>query len=317
MEMHSETQIISEEAVKPITNSTVENNKRSRKHRVSLYLPLCILLCHDAITKMGVISEIPTCSGFTSPITTTTTTTSVNNIAASRQKKTLHNTRFFEKRALSLSSNSMELRLSKYQYSAKDKGRQYRTSIHHQNHNLRYPHTRRQSYLFPKVSSHVIANSGSTILQMVPPSIAKSGGKSILTKEEFQEKVLSSDESIPPILVFFSAPWCGPCRLSIPVVKEIVKMFGSSSSIDGEAKNGPVMDNDQDTKLLEVVDVCTDDLPEVAEDSGVVSIPTIQLYYRGELKDTIVGCVAKNVLASAVKKFLEDIGYKVEDIDSL
>ena len=52
--------------------------------------------------------------------------------------------------------------------------------------------------------------------------------------------------------------------------------------------------------------MCTDDLPEIAADAGVVSIPTIQIYYRGEVQDTIVGCVAKKVLSMAVEKVLED-----------
>jgi thioredoxin 1 len=46
---------------------------------------------------------------------------------------------------------------------------------------------------------------------------------------------------------------------------------------------------------LDLVEVCTDDLPEVAAVAGVVSIPTIQMYYQGQLLDTIVGCVARNV----------------------
>lgn len=143
-------------------------------------------------------------------------------------------------------------------------------------------------------------------------AVTKSGGKPILTTAQFQIDVLELeaergdkvgkvsestdqiDESEKkdkkgnkyPTLVFFSAPWCGPCRLSNPVVKEIIKTF----------------------PRLNVVEVCTDDLPEVAEESGVVSIPTIQLYYEGQLLDTIVGCVAKNVLASAVKKVIDDLG---------
>jgi thioredoxin 1 len=90
-------------------------------------------------------------------------------------------------------------------------------------------------------------------------------------------------------MVFFTAPWCGPCRLSIPVVKEVLQQFKAQ---------------------IDVVEVCTDDFPEVASGSGVVSIPTIQLYYRGKIQDTIVGCVAANVLASSVGKALEDVGMK-------
>jgi thioredoxin 1 len=58
---------------------------------------------------------------------------------------------------------------------------------------------------------------------------------------------------------------------------------------------------------IDVVEVCTDDLAEVAEQAGIVSIPTIQFYYGGEVMDTIVGCVAKSVLANAVAKVLEDV----------
>jgi len=59
---------------------------------------------------------------------------------------------------------------------------------------------------------------------------------------------------------------------------------------------------------IESLEVCTDDFPEVASNAGVVSIPTIQIYYQGEVKDTIVGCVAKKVLSMAVEKILEDLG---------
>ena len=59
-------------------------------------------------------------------------------------------------------------------------------------------------------------------------------------------------------------------------------------------------------EAMRVVEVCTDDLPNVAADAGVVSIPTIQMYHDGVVLDTIVGCVAKSVLRTAVEKVLED-----------
>ena len=58
---------------------------------------------------------------------------------------------------------------------------------------------------------------------------------------------------------------------------------------------------------LDVYEINTDDLPEVAEGCGVVSIPTIKLYHHGVVRDTIVGCVAKNVLAASVTKVLEEV----------
>eukprot|EP00523_Entomoneis_sp_CCMP467_P018012 CAMPEP_0168809612 /NCGR_PEP_ID=MMETSP0726-20121227/3177_1 /TAXON_ID=265536 /ORGANISM="Amphiprora sp., Strain CCMP467" /LENGTH=190 /DNA_ID=CAMNT_0008861605 /DNA_START=97 /DNA_END=669 /DNA_ORIENTATION=+ len=115
-------------------------------------------------------------------------------------------------------------------------------------------------------------------------AVAKTGGKVLQSAEEFTSTVLKKSDG--PILVFFTAPWCGPCRLSVPVVKEIMKEFSES---------------------LQVVEVCTDDLPEVASDADVVSIPTIQMYNNGQVMDTIVGCVAQSVLSSSVSKVLEDI----------
>ena len=102
--------------------------------------------------------------------------------------------------------------------------------------------------------------------------------------EMYSENVLNGSNA-KPVLVFFSAPWCGPCRLTVPVITQIRQQFSNE---------------------IEVVEVCTDDLADIAEESGVVSIPTIQFYYQGKKVDTIVGCVAKSVLANSVSKVLED-----------
>jgi len=114
--------------------------------------------------------------------------------------------------------------------------------------------------------------------------VGKTGGSVLTTAEEFETTVLQSKD---PIMVFFTAPWCGPCRLSIPVVKEVMLTEYADA--------------------MRVVEVCTDDLPSVAADAGVVSIPTIQMYHNGVVLDTIVGCVAKSVLRTAVEKVLEDV----------
>lgn len=145
------------------------------------------------------------------------------------------------------------------------------------------------------------ASTRAASLQTPLSMVAKSGGRLIVSTEQFEQEVLfsgmfeSSNNNDPgddkgltlPVLVLFSAPWCGPCRLTSPVVKEVMKQYQSK---------------------IEVVEISTDDLPEVASKAGVLSIPTILIYHRGEVMDTIVGCVAKNVLARAVDKVLEDLG---------
>ena len=135
--------------------------------------------------------------------------------------------------------------------------------------------------------------------------VAKSGGRLISTEDQFNKEVLlagtSSSSSTTddddntntaepqqlPILVLFSAPWCGPCRLTNPIVKEILTQYKGT---------------------IDVIEISTDDFPEVAERAGVLSIPTIQLYYGGKAVETIVGCVSKNVLGRVVDKVLEDLG---------
>jgi len=117
-------------------------------------------------------------------------------------------------------------------------------------------------------------------------AVGKSGARIIESEEDFLGITSNLAPSELPTLLFFTAPWCGPCRLSNPVVKEIMKQF---------------------TGKIDVLEVCTDDLPDVAANANVVSIPTIQIYHEGKCLDTIVGCVAKNVLANAVQKILDDI----------
>ena len=76
--------------------------------------------------------------------------------------------------------------------------------------------------------------------------------------------------------------------MTVPVVKDVMKQYSGD---------------------IDVVEICTDDLAEVAENAGVVSIPTIQFYFGGQPLEThsIVGCVAKTVLANAVEKVMEDV----------
>jgi thioredoxin 1 len=96
----------------------------------------------------------------------------------------------------------------------------------------------------------------------------------------FEAEVLSSDR---PVLVDFSAAWCGPCKKLEPIVDEI------ASDYDGRVK---------------VVKVDVDQAPGVAAKFAVLSVPTLLLVQRGEVKDQVVGLVSKRELAGRIQKVL-------------
>ena len=114
--------------------------------------------------------------------------------------------------------------------------------------------------------------------------VGKSGAAMIMDEETFHQIIQSG--TTKPVLIFFSAPWCGPCRLTNTVVKAVREQYSNE---------------------IDVYEVCTDDLPDIAADVGVTSIPTIQIFYQEQIYDTIVGCVAKNVLANFVNSVLDEI----------
>ena len=89
----------------------------------------------------------------------------------------------------------------------------------------------------------------------------------------FQKEVL---ESNIPVLVDFSAVWCGPCQMMGPVVDEIA----------GERPD------------IKVGKVNVDEQPELAAQFGVMSIPTLLVFKGGQAVNKAVGARPKEELLS-------------------
>ena len=101
-----------------------------------------------------------------------------------------------------------------------------------------------------------------------------------VTDNNFDAEVLQSET---PVLVDFSATWCGPCKKLEPVVREIAGEF------EGR---------------LKVVKVDVDQARETAAKFGVMSVPTVFLFKAGQVKDQHIGLASKGILADKVQKVL-------------
>lgn len=97
-----------------------------------------------------------------------------------------------------------------------------------------------------------------------------------LTKENFTKEVLESSQ---PVLVDFFATWCGPCKMLAPILDELAQ-------------------EDHDFKIAKL-DV--DEQGELAQQYGVMSIPTVIVFKDGKPVNTGVGFKPKQALIDMTK----------------
>ncbi|HOJ60772.1 MAG TPA: thioredoxin [bacterium] len=93
----------------------------------------------------------------------------------------------------------------------------------------------------------------------------------------FETEVLQSDV---PVLVDFSASWCGPCQKIAPWVHELAGEFA------GRAK---------------VVTVDVDSNQDLATRYGVMSVPTLMIIKGGEVVNKWIGITSKQVMSDALE----------------
>ena len=96
-----------------------------------------------------------------------------------------------------------------------------------------------------------------------------------ISKENFQEIVVNADKKV---LLDFWAPWCGPCRMVLPVVEEIA----------------------EEREDIVVGKVNVDEQPELANQFGVMTIPTLIVFEKGQEIQRSVGAKNKKAILNMV-----------------
>ena len=89
-----------------------------------------------------------------------------------------------------------------------------------------------------------------------------------VNKNNFNQEVLNSDK---PVLMDFWAPWCGPCRMVVPLVEEIAK----------------------ERSDIKVVKIHVDEEQELAMQFGVMNIPTLVVMKNGKIVNQVTGARPK------------------------
>lgn len=95
------------------------------------------------------------------------------------------------------------------------------------------------------------------------------------TDATFDQLVTQSDQ---PVVVDFWAAWCGPCRMVAPEIDKLAAKYAG---------------------MIDVVKVDVDANPETASRFGIMSIPTVALFQKGQPPRSAVGFRPLSELESA------------------
>jgi thioredoxin 1 len=90
-------------------------------------------------------------------------------------------------------------------------------------------------------------------------------------------------QSETPVLVDFSAEWCGPCKMLAPVLSEVKKKVGDK---------------------VKIIKIDIDKNPNLATSFKVQSVPTLIVFQKGEAKWRQSGLMTAVQLEGVLGQFM-------------
>ena len=107
-------------------------------------------------------------------------------------------------------------------------------------------------------------------------------GPMAITDASFQNQVLGAPL---PVLLDCWAPWCGACRTVEPVIDELAGLWHGK---------------------IRVAKLNVDQNPQTAARFQIKSIPTLLIFDRGRLVETLLGALPKDQIARKMAPYLQD-----------
>ncbi|MGW0557859.1 thioredoxin [Streptomyces sp. NPDC002926] len=116
-------------------------------------------------------------------------------------------------------------------------------------------------------------------------------GVAAVTDDDFDDEVLKAGL---PVLVEFTADWCGPCRQLAPVLSALAA---------------------EEADRLKVVQLDVDTNPEIMARYGVLSMPTLMVFRGGEPVKSMIGARPKRRLLQELEEVIRPLSRRPENGD--